>query len=98
MGFQKTAAASNVSPFSSEGGGRDQNWKADAFVNILIPTRQGGRRKLGSLALKLSKPMEKQLLDYLADNGDEGLAALKDRLILDFQRSDGNNGDELDLG
>jgi len=42
--------------------------------------------------------MDKQLLDYLADAGDEGLESLKSRLVLDFQRADGNNGDELDLG
>jgi len=50
------------------------------------------------VGLKLSKPMEKQILDFLADSGEEGLAQLKERLVLDFQRADGQNGDELDLG
>lgn len=76
---------------------QNDNWKSDAFLNLSIPTRQGGKRKLGAIGLKMSKPMEKQLLDFLADAGEDGLAQLKDRLILDFQRADGANGDELAL-
>ena len=94
MAFQ---TESNVSPIVT-GVAKNENWKSDAFLNIYMPTRQGGRRKIGSVGLKLNKPMDKQLLDYLSDAGEEGLAALKERIVLDFQRADGNNGDELDLG
>ena len=94
MAFQ---TQSNVSPIVT-GVAKNDNWKSDAFLNIYMPTRQGGRRKIGSVGLKLNKPQDKQLLDYLADAGDDGLAALKERIVLDFQRADGQNGDELDLG
>ena len=94
MAFQ---TESNVSPITTAAA-KNENWKSDAFLNIYMPTRQGGRRKIGSVGLKLNKPMDKQLLDYLSDAGEDGLAALKERIVLDFQRADGNNGDELDLG
>jgi len=98
MAFQTPASINNVRSFDRPVNAQNDQWKSDAFINLYIPTRQGGRRKLGSIGLKLSKPVEKQLLDYLADAGEEGLASLKERLIIDFQRADGNNGDELDLG
>ena len=77
---------------------KNDEWKADAFINFSIPTRSGGRRKLGAIGLKLSKPMQKEILDFLADHGEEGLSQLKERMIMDFQRSDGDNGDALHLG
>jgi len=97
MAFQTPDNANNVRPIET-GVAKNENWKSDAFLNIYMPTRQGGRRKIGSVGLKLNKPQDKQLLDYLADAGDDGLAALKERIVLDFQRADGQNGDELDLG
>jgi hypothetical protein len=33
-----------------------------------------------------------------ADDMDDVLEQLKNRLVLDFKRADGNNGRELDLG
>ncbi|WP_289101007.1 hypothetical protein [uncultured Marinobacter sp.] len=98
MGFQTATATNNVRSFDRPVNAQNDQWKSDAFINLYVPTRQGGRRKLGSVGLKLSKPMEKQILDFLADSGEEGLAQLKERLVLDFQRADGQNGDELDLG
>jgi hypothetical protein len=97
MAFQNPNTENNVRNIDNNPA-KNEGWKSDAFLNLYIPTRQGGRRKIGSVGLKLNKPMDKQLLDYLADAGDEGLESLKSRLVLDFQRADGNNGDELDLG
>jgi hypothetical protein len=95
MAFQTTAVNQNT---SAKVVGQNENWKSDAFLNVYIPTRQGGRRKLGTIGLKVSKPMEKQLLDFINEHGDVALAQLKDRIELDFQRADGDNGDELALG
>jgi len=97
MAFQTPDNANNVRPIET-GVAKNENWKSDAFLNIYMPTRQGNRRKVGSIGLKLNKPMDKQLLDYLSDAGEDGLAALKERIELDFQRADGHNGDELDFG
>jgi len=97
MAFQTPDNANNVRPIGT-GVAKNENWKSDAFLNIYMPTRQGNRRKVGSIGLKLNRPMDKQLLDYLSDAGEDGLAALKERIELDFQRADGHNGDELDFG
>jgi len=98
MAFQTENTAQqmgNVAPIT----GRNDQWKADAFVNIYLPTRDGGRRKLGYIPLKTNKPLDKQLLDHIADADDLDtvLDQIKDRIVLDFQRADGNNGSELDL-
>jgi hypothetical protein len=95
MGFQK--ANNTATSTAKNDAAKNDDWKSDAFINFSIPTRSGGRRKLGAIGLKMSKPMQKDILDFLADNGEEGLAQLKERLIIDFQRSDGDNGDALDL-
>lgn len=99
MAFQ-TPNNANVSPFPGQApaqAGQNDKWKSDAFINLYLPTESGERRKIGSIGLKLSKPLEKQLLDYLADNGEEGLANLKEKIELDFKRADGQNGAALAL-
>lgn len=99
MAFQRTNAQTNVSNFPRpEALAQNDRWKADAFVNLYLPTRDGNRVKLGAVSLSADKPTQKQLLDFIADGGEDALNQLKDRLILDFKRADGNNGTELDLG
>ena len=99
MAFQRTNAQTNVSNFPrSEAPAQNDRWKVDAFVNLYFPTRDGSRVKLGAISLSVDKPTQKQLLDFIADGGDEALEQLKDRLIMDFKRADGQNGTELDLG
>ncbi len=96
MGFQ-TNAANNVAQLPNAG--RNDQYKPDAYINIFMPTRDGGRRKLGALALTTNKPLDKQLLDHIsdADSMDAVMTQIRERLVLDFQRADGNNGVELDL-
>lgn len=62
---------------------QDDSWKAQAFVNIYVPTPDGGRRKIGALALKDSKPFEAALIERL--NSDEGMQAFVDAVQFDFQ-------------
>lgn len=92
MAFQTNNAVqnNNVQPISGN--------KTDAYVNVYFPLKDGGQIKLGAFALSASKELQKQLLDYITDYGDEALAAIKQRLILDFKRTDGLNGKQLDLG
>ena len=65
---------------------QNDNWKAQAFVNLYVPTPKGSKRKLGSIALKDSKPYEAALIKRLQEEG--GLEAFKDALIVDFQMAD----------
>ena len=65
---------------------QNDSWKAQAFVNLYVPTPEGGRRKIGSIALKDSKTFEAALIKRLQEEG--GLEALKDALIVDFQMAD----------
>jgi len=65
---------------------QNDSWKAQAFVNLYVPTPEGGKRKIGSIALKDSKPFEAALIKRLQEEG--GLEALKDALIVDFQMAD----------
>lgn len=99
MAFEKTAQQSNVSSFPRPATApQNDRWKADAFVNVYLPTRDGSRVKLGAFSLSADKPTHKQLLDFLVDGGDEALDQLRTRLVMDFKRADGHNGAELDLG
>lgn len=97
MAFQPAARPDNTVSFPQQGG--RENWRSDAFINIYMPTRDGQRRKLGAIGLKADKPLDKQVLNYIADGDEEkALEAIKERMQLTFARADGNNGTELDLG
>jgi hypothetical protein len=104
MAFEKTSTANNVEPFArpqaAPAGQNTRRPSADAYVNASLATRDGGKYKLGAFALNADKPMDKQLLDHIvdADDMDDVLEQLRNRLVLDFKRADGNNGRELDLG
>ena len=53
-----------------QGGNNNQNgsdWeKADAFLNIALPTAKGEKVRLDSIKLKASNPVHKQLIDRLS--------------------------------
>lgn len=59
-------------------------WKADAFLNFSLPTKSGGKSKLGAISLKMSKEHQKQLIElFKADPSKvQDMAA---KLIVDFQ-------------
>jgi hypothetical protein len=65
---------------------QNDSWKAQAFINIYIPTPDGGKRKLGSIPLKDSKQFDAKMIERLKEEG--GLEALHDALIIDFQMAD----------
>lgn len=99
MAFQSTNAQSSVSPFPAPVAGQNTRNKADAFINIYLPRADGSNAKVGALAMHVSKPVEKQILDYIADaeSPESAMERLKDLFVLDFKRADGNNGAALAL-
>jgi len=99
MAFQQPA--NNVRYFNSAANqGGNQNWRADAFVNIYLPRRDGSRAKLGSISLKASRATDAQVIEHLQNAPDlaTALEQLKGRLEIDFNMADGSDSAALDLG
>lgn len=70
------------------------------FVNVYLPSNDGGRVKLGALPLKGSKDREKALFTALNDpqRKDEILNAILGKLVLDFQSAEQSAAKGFDLG
>jgi hypothetical protein len=92
--------AFNTGGNSRGNGDRDDSWKADGFLNFYLPTREGGRKKLGSIPLKASKPNEKALLDGLNKSEEERdriLQLIMNRLLVEFNSTTPNENALFDL-
>ena len=72
------------------------DWKAQAFLNVWLPTKAGGRRKVGAIPLKTSRAGDAQLIDFLS-GGEDALRSLVNKLEFDFQLSGGNPDSAFDL-
>lgn len=62
----------------------NDSWKAAGFINFYLPRADGKEAKLGAIPLKLSKPNEKKLLDWL-DADPANAAKLLPKLIVRYQ-------------
>lgn len=83
-------------PQRSRYNGNNESWKATAFLNIYVPSQDGGRKKIGFIALKESRNTDRQLIDFLsADPGN--LEKLTQRLELEFNLADGDDSNGLAL-
>jgi hypothetical protein len=67
-----------------------ERWQSDAFINIFLPTPDGGKRKLGSIGLKVTKPAEAQLIQYLSEDPTR-IVALMAHAEVDFRMADGSD-------
>lgn len=62
------------------------SWKAQGFINLYLPAKDGGkRRKLGAIPLKDSKPAEKLLMAWLAEDPVGNSAKILSKLIIEYQ-------------
>ena len=75
----------------------NDDWKAQAFLNVWLPTKGGGRRKVGAIPLKLSRAGDAQLIEFLTSGGEEALRTLVNKLEFDFQLTGGNPDSAFDL-
>ena len=75
----------------------NDDWKAQAFLNVWLPTKTGGRRKVGAIPLKLSRAGDAQLIEFLTSGGEDALRLLVNKLEFDFQLSGGNPENAFDL-
>lgn len=63
----------------------NDNWKADAFLNIRLPRQDGKQPKLTSVALKLSRKTDTDVIEFLRANPEDGIERLKAAMVIDFQ-------------
>ena len=62
-----------------------ESWKAAGFVNLYLPSTEGGKRKkLGAIPLRANKPSEAALLEWLKKD-PANAAKLLSKLDIDFQ-------------
>ena len=76
----------------------NDSWKAQGFLNLYLPAKdaKGGRRKLGAIPLKDSKPAEKALMEWLNEDPSR-VATIASKLVVEYQAADGGNTAGFDL-
>lgn len=67
-----------------------ENWKAQGFLNLYLPAKNGQRRKLGAIPLKESKANEKQLLAWLNEDPSRVTQILA-KLEIEYQSAASND-------
>jgi len=65
----------------------NESWRSQGFINIYLPTPDGGRRKIGSISLKESKAYEAALLKRLSSD-PLAIQKMQEVIMLDFQLAD----------
>lgn len=90
MAFQSSSAAVTST--------QNENWKAQGFLNLYLPSKdgKGGRRKLGAIPLKDSKPAEKQLLAWLNEDPTR-VSIIMSKLVMEYQSASAGDAAAFDL-
>ena len=79
MAFRTNTAATQNNDANQE------SWKASGFINLYLPSTEGGKRKkLGAIPLRANKPSEAALLEWLKKD-PANAAKLLSKLDIDFQ-------------
>ncbi len=60
------------------------DWKADAFINIFLPRKDGSRMKLGFIALKDDHKEQEKILNLLRTD-PTAIDRLRSKLVLEFK-------------
>ena len=61
------------------------DWKADAFLNLFLPRKDGSRMKLGFAALKMSQQDQAQLINWIKEDPEAHIEILKAKLVIEFK-------------
>lgn len=92
MAFNSNTQRSN----NNQSQGQNDSWKAQGFLNLYLPTREGKKTKLGAIPLKESNGREKQLLAWL--NEDPSRAAqILSKLEIEYRSAEAGEGSAFDL-
>jgi hypothetical protein len=106
-----TANDSGSNNRNGNGNTGNDNWKATGFINIFLPSKEGGRVKLGAIPLKASRPREHELANWLhgtdlpkempeADREAElesRLGRVIDKIEIDYTSAEPSEGKGFDL-
>lgn len=78
-------------PSRGTNSGAGQDWeKADAFINIALPTAQGNKVRVDAVKLYMSNPVHAQIIEKMTapeltvEQKAEKLEALKQLFVLEF--------------
>ena len=77
--------------------GNNDDWKADAFLNVFLPRRNGTRMKLGYFPLKENNIDQAKLIAWIKEDPEGRLSALLDKLVIEFHEVANQNESDLDL-
>ena len=73
------------------------SWRADGFINVSVPRKDGTAKRLGSLALRIGDDQEmKQLVGWLEDDPSR-ISKLLEKAIIDFRSAKPAHQGGLDL-
>lgn len=72
------------------------SWKADGFINLFLPRKDGGIRKLGFIALKKSNPEEAKLLAWLEEDPSR-IKIVLEKMSATYHSSTPDEGSGFDL-
>ena len=87
MAFATSSASAQSSTAAAP---TNENWKAQGFLNLYLPAKNGQRRKLGAIPLKDSKVNEKQLRAWLEEDPSRVTQILA-KLEIEYQSAASND-------
>lgn len=84
---------------NTETNNNNEAWKAQGFLNIYLPRKDGSRVKLGAIPLRETRVNERQILDWLKQDDDSGnrLRTLVNKIEFEFNTAEPKEGSALDL-
>lgn len=68
------------------------------FLNIRVPTKSGGTKKLAYKPFKAGDAADQQLQEWILENPEKHLEILRKKLVLDFQEYGEGDSNLFDLG
>jgi len=75
---------------------QSERWKAKGFLNFYLPTKEGGRRKVGAIPLRIANANEAKLADWLAA-GDDNVQAFANKVMVDYNPAEPGDNTAFDL-
>ena len=75
---------------------QNESWKAQGFLNLYLPSKDGKRKKLGAIPLKESKHSEKALLAWLNEDPSR-VSQILSKLEMEFQSATPGDASGFDL-
>lgn len=76
---------------------QNDSWKAQGFLNLYLPSKDGKRTKLGAIPLKQSNQREKSMLAWLNED-PKRVATILAKLEIEYRSAEPNEGSGFDLG